>query len=990
MNNKLLIGIWLCIAMSGTAGAQEPLPVIKWQRTIGGGYFDGQVNYFGPDSIPTNAKSLIKTRDHGYLVGARTGSSNGDATGSQGLFKPWTVKLDSSRAYQWSKNSGTGQLPSLYGSVIEATGGGYIMVGASPDGDDSTYNEDSQLLLTRFGDDGTLTWEKRYGGSNSDRGYSIAKNGTGGYLVTGMTLSSDGDAVSPSKGSRDLWIINIDQAGNLLWEKKFGGSGNDYGRIIKSTADGGFIIGASTTSADGDVSGAKGGEDIWLLKLNAAGNVEWQKVYGGASIDLLYDLVQDFDGGFVFAGETFSVDGNVTGNHGQNDGWIVKLNSTGNIVWQETVGGTLADVVTAITVVPGPYYVVAGNSTSSDGDLNQNYGGDDIFLAKFDGSGTLMWTTHYGGSDRDQAYSILPDNNGEFIILGETQSNNGDVSGNKGFSDLWLFAVGAANTLTGEVFFDMNANGIKDAGEENADNILIVAESPGGRFITSSVNGAYKLPVGLGSYNLGPQLANDYYTAFPATVAPAFLTYFNTQQNNFALQPTPGKSDLSIVIYAVTPARPGFDVTYAIYATNHGTQSQNATIELLTDPKVSFKSANQTPTSVDPGKFTWNIPALGPNLQVVLLVTFNINPPPATNNGDTLTQLVNILPVAGDISPADNSSTHKQLVTGSYDPNDKQESNGGIITPEQVTAAEPLNYLIRFQNTGTDTAFTVTVRDTLTSRVLPSSFQMIGASHPYRLELKNNNQLTWIFEDIKLVDSNMNEPLSHGYIAYKIKPIPELAVGDTVFNSASIYFDYNLPVITNNEFTVVKNLLALPVKLSYFRGLRAGEENRLFWEIQTQSHFSHFEMQRSSDGRSFVNLGKIPLNRDRKYRYEYIDAAPLDRVNYYRLKMVDIDGKFEYSPVVQLQYANDAAVSLSVYPNPAQSAFQLDLQGSIHGPVTVRILNQVGHSVKVIQLGKQQSNKILVPVSVNHLRKGTYFVQVTVGEKKFVKKMVVQ
>ncbi|RYZ17040.1 MAG: DUF11 domain-containing protein, partial [Sphingobacteriales bacterium] len=344
---------------------------------------------------------------------------------------------------------------------------------------------------------------------------------------------------------------------------------------------------------------------------------------------------------------------------------------------------------------------------------------------------------------------------------------------------------------------------------------------------------------------------------------------------------------------------------------NKGTQGMDATIELILDPKQTFTMASPAPTSIENGKYTWLIPALSPNSGGEIYIACKISPPPAVNNGDTLRMSATILPVEDDITPAHNLAKLNQVVTGSYDPNDKQESNGGIITPGQLTAGEDLNYLIRFQNTGTDTAFTVVVRDTLPANVLPATLQMISASHNYRFEMKNDRQLSWTFDDILLVDSNKNEPLSHGYIAYRIKPVLTLAVGDTVFNSASIYFDYNLPVITNNEFTVVKDLLALPVKLSYFRGLRSGEENRLSWEIETQSQFSHFEVERSSDGKSYMSLGKIKLNKERKHKYAFIDAAPLEPVNYYRLKMIDIDGRFEYSPVVRLHHSVSRDLSVA-------------------------------------------------------------------------------
>ena len=164
-----------------------------------------------------------------------------------------------------------------------------------------------------------------------------------------------------------------------------------------------------------------------------------------------------------------------------------------------------------------------------------------------------------------------------------------------------------------------------------------------------------------------------------------------------------------------------------------------------------------------------------------------------------------MLPVIGDEVVTDNETKLVERVQGSYDPNDKTETHGGIITPEQLAGNDHLTYLIRFQNTGTDTAFNVIIRDTLTNKLHWSSFEMISTSHPYQLYMIKPHILEFSFPNILLVDSNRNEPASHGFIAYRIKPKSNLSIGDTVLNRAHIYFDYNLPVITNDELTILRN-----------------------------------------------------------------------------------------------------------------------------------------------------------------------------------------
>ena len=207
----------------------------------------------------------------------------------------------------------------------------------------------------------------------------------------------------------------------------------------------------------------------------------------------------------------------------------------------------------------------------------------------------------------------------------------------------------------------------------------------------------------------------------------------------------------------------------------------------------------------------WNIGSFRPFDTAYIHLNMKIAAPPTVNNTDTLLFKSFAFPFAGDETRDDNQSFLTQQVQGSYDPNDKTETHGGIITPEQLAGNDYLTYLIRFQNTGTDTAFNVMIRDTLQNKLDWNSFEMINASHPYYLYMVRPDVLEWNFPNILLVDSNRNEPASHGFVAYRIKPKSTLAVGDTVLNRAHIFFDYNLPVITNDEKTVLRNSLVTSI-----------------------------------------------------------------------------------------------------------------------------------------------------------------------------------
>ena len=138
-------------------------------------------------------------------------------------------------------------------------------------------------------------------------------------------------------GSHDYWVVKLDAAGNILWQKALGGTGTDVAQAITASADGGYVVAGYTGSTNGDVTGNHGSSDYWVVKLDAAGNILWQKALGGTGIDQAYAITASADGGYV-VGYTQSNDGDVTGNHGGNDYWVVKLDAAGNILWQKAPG----------------------------------------------------------------------------------------------------------------------------------------------------------------------------------------------------------------------------------------------------------------------------------------------------------------------------------------------------------------------------------------------------------------------------------------------------------------------------------------------------------------------------------------------------------------------------------------------------------------------------------------------------------------------------
>jgi hypothetical protein len=232
------------------------------------------------------------------------------------------------------------------------------------------------------------------------------------------------------------------------------------------------------------------------------------------------------------------------------------------------------------------------------------------------------------------------------------------------------------------------------------------------------------------------------------------------------------------------------------------------------------------------------------------------------------------------------------------------------------------------------------------------------------------------------------EPNSHGYIAYCIKPLSTVHAGDTIKNTAGIYFDYNMPLATNTEKTIV--LIAsstLPVTLISFQATQAGAIVNVSWKTSAELNAKYFEVQRSANGIDFITIGTVPAGNT---TYLLKDNSPLEGYNYYRLKPVDIDGGFTYSTIVMVNMKNGAEVISSLYPNPGNGNVTLKLQGTVQGNVMVQVLDQQGREVTAKQFGVQHTGEFKTPLDLGKLSKGSYILRIAAGNKVYLQKLLIQ
>lgn len=297
-----------------------------------------------------------------------------------------------------------------------------------------------------------IQWQKSLGGSDDDDASSVQQTKDGGYIVAGSSQSNDGD-VSGNHGGSDYWIVKLNSSGNIEWQKSLGGSSDEGAGSIQQTTDGGYIATGTSTSTDGDVTGHHFSiypQDYWVVKLDATGNLQWQKSLGGSGEDVASSVQQTTDGGYIVAGWSTSNDGDVSGNHGGEDCWIVKLANGGSIEWQESLGSSFGgvDEGNSIRQTTDGGYIVAGTAGSNDGDVSGYHGGlEDYWIIKLNNTGNVQWQKCLGGSDLDISFAVQQTSDGGYVTAGYSQSNDGDASGNHGWADFWIVKLGPDITL---------------------------------------------------------------------------------------------------------------------------------------------------------------------------------------------------------------------------------------------------------------------------------------------------------------------------------------------------------------------------------------------------------------------------------------------------------------------------------------------------------------------------------------------------------------
>jgi len=288
-------------------------------------------------------------------------------------------------------------------SLIQTSDGGYAIAG----GDTTSFGLGILVYVVKLDADGNLQWTKAIGEPGDEEGNSLIQTSDGGYVIAGYTIPGytiSGDTKYSGAGESDVYVVKLDADGNLQWIKAIGGPGNEIGKSLIQTSDGGYAIAGSTRSF------GAGEWDVYVVKLDAHGNLQWTKTIGGENNDSGLSLIQTSDGGYAITGVTTSFGA------GKADVYVVKLDANGNLQWTKTIGGENEEGGFSLIQTSDGGYAIAGKTNSFGA------GKDDVYVVKLDANGNLQWTKTIGGENEEGGFSLIQTSDGGYAIAGYTES----------------------------------------------------------------------------------------------------------------------------------------------------------------------------------------------------------------------------------------------------------------------------------------------------------------------------------------------------------------------------------------------------------------------------------------------------------------------------------------------------------------------------------------------------------------------------------------
>jgi uncharacterized repeat protein (TIGR01451 family) len=562
-------------------------------------------------------------------------------------------------------------------------------------------------------------------------------------------------------------------------------------------------------------SGSSVGMQSIIVKQDSIGNTDWIRLFDYEDF-ALFDIEADNSGNLFVLGQVYdslqlSPSTTIYSNQVRQY-FIAKYDVNFNLVWHKKVGGYAAGAFPLGTYEPklaldpiGNVYVAAlfyGNHWIDNYQIAVPNNSYTSAVIKMSSKGQLIWIKTLKGTNNGPK-GLAVGYNGIYlygsVIQGSVQAANQTITSTLDEIEFVtkLKETQYNNLVEGVVFYDNNGDGIQNPQDTGLRNALVNFNND--FYKSTDINGNYASNLSSGVYTIGGVILPYWEQTTLDTTINFTGNWLNVPSFKIGMRQMPGVQDLEVNISS-TAIRPGFDMSYFVTYRNVGSTIMSGQVELLLDDTLTYLTSTSM-GSYNNSVVSWNYSNLVPGESRSERVYCNM-PVALGLLGTNMAATANVQPIATDTTPANNTIIYNQSITGSYDPNDKQVTPIGAVDTNFVKDGT-FTYLIRFQNTGNDTAFTVRVADTLDTKLDISTFEMIGASHNYGFEL-TNRAIMWTFNNILLPDSTTNEPASHGFIQYKIRPKSETVLNDTIANTAHIYFDFNPAIVTNTTISAVE------------------------------------------------------------------------------------------------------------------------------------------------------------------------------------------
>ncbi len=768
---------------------------IVWQRTLGGSGWD-ELRKIGP------------TVDGGFFVAGFSASplSDDKTEGNLGYLDYWVLKLDSTGAIQWQNTiGGSGEDRAM--DFYQTMDGGFIIAGYSdsPVSGDKSENSRGGLdyWIVKLSDIGVIQWQKTIGGSGDDELYQVVQTLDKGYILAGVSMSPvSGDKTEDSLGRGDYWIVKTDSVGNLLWQNTIGGAGYENLRCLLQTSDNNFVIGGWSTSGAGfdKTEPRMGKSDLWILKLDTVGQIIWQNSIGGSEEDEIFGILEK-DGQFWLAASSTSMAGydKSEDSKGDADFWIVKLDTSGIVLWNKTYGGSAGDFPKDLTITKDGNIMIGGFTVSdrSEDKSEDCFGNKDNWIIVVDSVGNLLSELSIGGQERDYLYSTQRTGAGDIIVGGFSKSmRSGAKTNDSPSDDYWIYLVSdRVNTLKGTLWLDANADLTIDSSEIRLANYVL---STSGKQVVTLTNkeGAFSLVIPDTGFLSAGFTDIPYYSSTPLLIQEYFTGFNNIDSlNNISAGPLTSQHDLRIKLTRVSGCSVGEKLVYAIGVENNGTDTIQPIIQLYSDSLLHFSVASLTPDIVSADSISWQLGALLPLSYKTIYVAFL--PDTTLLTGDSVSAWVTVITSGNELTPDDNQD-HLQLVLM-----DKYETKQFYSVFDTVpNIGSPnftgIEYVYYFMHSDTSTVNRLLLNQQVSELMNPSSFEILTAGDSLQAIYRNDSRLlTFEFDNLALSDTATNITNSIVYVRYKMYPASTITNGDHIEAFGYLYINSGEPLSTD-------------------------------------------------------------------------------------------------------------------------------------------------------------------------------------------------